>query len=41
VYKEPWDEERVLAEIKSLRGTKFDPAVVDAFFEITAVHSVD
>lgn len=34
VYKEPWDEEKVLAEIKSLRGTKFDPAVVDAFFEI-------
>lgn len=34
VYKEPWTEEKVLEEIKSLRGTKFDPGVVDAFFEI-------
>jgi HD-GYP domain-containing protein (c-di-GMP phosphodiesterase class II) len=34
VYKEPWAEDKVLEEIKSLRGTKFDPAVVDAFFEI-------
>lgn len=34
VYKEPWDEDKVLSEIQGLRGTKFDPAVVDAFFEI-------
>jgi response regulator RpfG family c-di-GMP phosphodiesterase len=34
VYKEPWSEEDVLAEIKKSRGTKFDPEVVDAFFEI-------
>ncbi|HPX46673.1 MAG TPA: HD domain-containing protein [Treponemataceae bacterium] len=34
VYKEAWTEEKVLDEIKSLRGTKFDPEVVDAFFEI-------
>ncbi|MBN1616678.1 MAG: HD domain-containing protein [Spirochaetales bacterium] len=34
VYKEPWTEDKVLDEIKGLRGTKFDPAVVDAFFEI-------
>ena len=34
VYKEPWAEDKVLEEIKNRRGTKFDPAVVDAFFEI-------
>lgn len=34
VYKEPWAEDKVLDEIRNLRGTKFDPAVVDAFFEI-------
>ena len=34
VYKEPWSEDKVLEEIRSLRGTKFDPEVVDAFFEI-------
>jgi HD-GYP domain-containing protein (c-di-GMP phosphodiesterase class II) len=32
-YKEPWPEEEVLQEIKSLRGKKFDPEVVDAFFD--------
>ncbi len=32
-YKEPWPEEEVLQEIKNLRGKKFDPEVVDAFFE--------
>jgi HD-GYP domain-containing protein (c-di-GMP phosphodiesterase class II) len=34
VYKEPWDEEHVLSEIKSLSGIKFDPELVDIFFEI-------
>lgn len=34
VYKEPWSEDKVLEEIKSLSGTKFDPEVVNAFFEI-------
>ncbi len=34
VYKEPWAEDKVLEEIRALRGTKFDPEVVDAFFEI-------
>lgn len=34
VYKEPWSEEKVLEEIRSLSGTKFDTEVVDAFFEI-------
>ncbi|HKL84893.1 MAG TPA: HD domain-containing phosphohydrolase [Treponemataceae bacterium] len=34
VYKEAWTEENVLDEIRKLKGTKFDPEVVDAFFEI-------
>jgi HD-GYP domain-containing protein (c-di-GMP phosphodiesterase class II) len=34
VYKEPWDEEQVLTEIRQLSGTKFDPELVDTFFEI-------
>lgn len=34
VYKEPWDEDKVLEEIHKMTGTKFDPEVVDAFFEI-------
>jgi HD-GYP domain-containing protein (c-di-GMP phosphodiesterase class II) len=34
VYKEPWTEEQVLDEIRRLSGTKFDPVLVDIFFEI-------
>ncbi|MDR1618792.1 MAG: HD domain-containing protein [Treponema sp.] len=34
VYKEPWSEEQVLTEIHRLSGTKFDPELVDIFFEI-------
>jgi HD-GYP domain-containing protein (c-di-GMP phosphodiesterase class II) len=34
VYKEPWTEEEVLAEIRNLSGKKFDPEIVDIFFEI-------
>ena len=34
VYKEPWTEEEVLLEIRKLSGTKFDPELVDMFFEI-------
>jgi len=34
VYKEPWTEENVLEEIRKLSGTKFDPELVDIFFEI-------
>jgi len=33
-YKEPWNEEDVLVEIRKLSGTKFDPELVDVFFEI-------
>ncbi|MBL8967981.1 MAG: HD domain-containing protein [Spirochaetaceae bacterium] len=36
VYKEPWDEEQVYAEIRKLAGSKFDPEVVEAFFEVRA-----
>ncbi len=31
VYKAAWSEEEAFAEIERLTGTKFDPAVVDAF----------
>ena len=34
VYKEPWNEEQVLSELKQLAGTKFDPELIDIFFEI-------
>ena len=34
VYKQAWAEEDVLEEIKGLSGTKFDPELVDIFFEI-------
>ncbi|GHU55820.1 phosphohydrolase [Spirochaetia bacterium] len=34
VYKEPWPPEQVFAEIRSLSGIKFDPELVDIFFEI-------
>jgi len=33
VYKEPWEEKEVLIEIKKLSGKKFDPELVDVFFE--------
>ena len=34
VYKEPWDEEHVLTEMRQMAGTKFDPALTDIFFEV-------
>jgi HD-GYP domain-containing protein (c-di-GMP phosphodiesterase class II) len=34
VYKEAWGEDAVLAELRSLSGTKFDPELIDAFFEV-------
>ncbi|GMO52835.1 MAG: HD domain-containing protein [Termitinemataceae bacterium] len=34
VYKDPWTEDDVLAEIKKSSGTKFDPELVDIFFEV-------
>jgi response regulator RpfG family c-di-GMP phosphodiesterase len=32
VYKEAWDEDSVLKEIRALSGKKFDPELVDIFF---------
>lgn len=34
VYKDSWQEKDVLNEIKALSGIKFDPEIVDIFFEI-------
>ncbi|MCA1950556.1 MAG: HD domain-containing protein [Treponema sp.] len=34
VYKEAWDEQSVYNEIRKLSGVKFDPELVDMFFEI-------
>lgn len=34
VYKEAWSEDDVLKEIRDLGGVKFDPDLVDVFFEI-------
>jgi len=34
VYKEPWTENDVLQELRKLSGSKFDPELVDIFFEI-------
>ena len=34
VYKEPWSENEVLDEIRKLAGSKFDPELIDIFFEI-------
>ncbi|GMO37755.1 MAG: HD domain-containing protein [Termitinemataceae bacterium] len=34
VYKEAWEEKAVLKEIRAVSGTKFDPELVDIFFEI-------
>ncbi|WP_461256808.1 HD domain-containing phosphohydrolase [Treponema sp. R80B11-R83G3] len=34
VYKEPWSENEVLDEMRKLAGSKFDPELIDIFFEI-------
>jgi len=34
VYKDPWTEDDVLNELRKLSGTKFDPDLIEAFFEI-------
>lgn len=34
VYKQAWNEEDVYEEIRKLSGTKFDPEIVEIFFEI-------
>ncbi len=34
VYKEKWEQEKVLEEINNLSGSSFDPELVDIFFEV-------
>ncbi len=34
VYKEAWTEEKVLEEMKKMGGSKFDPELLEAFFEV-------
>ncbi|MDR0600342.1 MAG: HD domain-containing protein [Treponema sp.] len=34
VYKEPWSEAEVLGELKKMAGFKFDPELIEVFFEI-------
>ncbi|MDR2517719.1 MAG: HD domain-containing protein [Spirochaetaceae bacterium] len=34
VYKDPWAEDDVLAEMRKMRGAKFDPELLDIFFEV-------
>jgi HD-GYP domain-containing protein (c-di-GMP phosphodiesterase class II) len=34
VYKSSWPEDKVLTEIRALTGAKFDPELVEIFFEI-------
>ncbi|UTC74589.1 HD domain-containing protein [Treponema sp. OMZ 792] len=33
-YKDSWTEEDILAEVKNMSGKKFDPQIVEAFFEV-------
>lgn len=34
VYKSAWDETEALEELRRLKGSKFDPELIDIFFEI-------
>jgi HD-GYP domain-containing protein (c-di-GMP phosphodiesterase class II) len=34
VYKEAWAEDQVLEEMKKMNGTKFDPELLEIFFEV-------
>jgi HD-GYP domain-containing protein (c-di-GMP phosphodiesterase class II) len=41
VYKEKWDEDQVLEELKVCSGTHFDPEMVETFFAcIDSIHSI-
>jgi HD-GYP domain-containing protein (c-di-GMP phosphodiesterase class II) len=33
-YKDAWNEERVLEEMRAMGGTKFDPELLEIFFEV-------
>ncbi len=34
VYKKAWTEEQTLEEIEKMRGTKFNPEIIDVFFKV-------
>lgn len=34
IYKESWNEDRILEEMRNMSGKKFDPELVDIFFEV-------
>lgn len=38
-YKQPWPLEKALSFIRERSGTQFDPAVVDAFFDVLSVRN--
>ncbi len=41
VYKEAWDEGRVLETMKTVSGKQFDPEMMDAFFtSLDSIHSI-
>ena len=41
VYKEAWDEQKVIENIQENAGTQFDPELVEIFMHITDVlHSI-
>jgi len=41
VYKEPWEESKVLEELKNGSGSQFDPEMIDIFFScLDSIHSV-
>lgn len=33
-YKDSWDEDEILEEIRKMSGKKFDPQIVEAFFDV-------
>jgi response regulator RpfG family c-di-GMP phosphodiesterase len=34
VYKDPWSEDEIFQEIRKLSGVKFDPELIEIFFEV-------
>ncbi len=41
VYKEPWEEPKVLEELRNSSGTQFDPEMTEVFFScLDSIHSV-
>ena len=41
VYKDPWDETRVLENLRDNSGTQFDPEMIEVFFScLDSIHSI-